>query len=111
MDQETIQLCDDPDDDFRSAAQWILRLKQQNVHSTTLRAFVDWLEESPDHRRSLVRCEALWEIVRRSTEVHREAHAPRRCSGTFLSHFGARRAEARAGLAPYLPSYAQVVVP
>lgn len=58
--------CDDPDEDFRSAAQWMLQLQQPEVDSTTLRTFVTWLEESSDHRRSFARCEALWEVVRQA---------------------------------------------
>ncbi|WP_157994452.1 FecR/PupR family sigma factor regulator [Peristeroidobacter agariperforans] len=59
--------CDDADEDFRSAARWMLQLQQPDVDATTLRGFANWLEESPDHRRSYARCEALWEIVRQAT--------------------------------------------
>lgn len=63
MDNDAVPPISDSDPRFRSAAQWMLRIRQDDVESTTLCDFADWLESSAENRQAFARCEVVSELI------------------------------------------------
>lgn len=63
MEDESIPLFSNTDNELRTAFHWKFRLHQNSNDAGLLRAFEAWISASAAHQRAFARSEALWQTV------------------------------------------------